>query len=277
MASKAPYDLQAKFRALSKSLRASYEALDAGGKHGGEKGLRRETVLCEFLAKHLPPAYGVARGEVVSAEGWTSKQVDVVIYDAFHSPLLEESEGSKVFPAECVYAAIELKARLDATSLLEALATVGSAKGLARNALVEQHHGHRLYSEPRENPPIFGVLFAMESSATPQHLVTELVKQHRKLVPQGWLDCVCIMDKALIYQFARHPKVFGADQWTPTMLDEKAYLGYYDSKEDTLFLFYLFLLYQLNARDLFPPDLLAYARHARMPPAQVFSRRPYDR
>ena len=124
-----PFDLQAKFRAVSRALRASYDAEGVRGGHGGEKGLQRDSVLGQFLARHLPPSYGVSRGEVVAANGAISRQVDVVIYDALRSPLLQDSDVSRVFPAECVYTAIELKPVLNRSTLAEAVSNIASVNG----------------------------------------------------------------------------------------------------------------------------------------------------
>jgi len=255
-----PFNLRAKFRAVSRALRASYDAEGVGGGHGAEKGLRRDSVLGQFLARYLPPAYGVSRGEVVDAGGAISKQVDVVVYDAFHSPVLQDSEVSRIFPAECVYAAIEVKPRLNAGSLTEAVLNIASVKTLYRSAIVEQHHGHRIYDGPKENPPIFGAIFALEASDVAGHIVPALAQLHREMPPETWVDCVCVLDQALIYHFCYLVNEAGGSLWEPAVLDEDTRLGRYDSGEDTLFLFYLFLLYQLNAKDLFPPDLMRYVR-----------------
>jgi len=260
-----PFDLQAKLRAVSRALRASYEADSVGGGHHGEKGLRRDSVLSQFLARHLPPCYGVSRGEVVAAGGAISRQVDVVVYDAFHAPLLQDSPVSRVFPAECVYAAIEVKDNLDHVALAKAVANVASVKTLDRSAIVEQHGGHRILHGPKQNPPIFGAIFALGASDVAKSIVPLLAQHHREMPPETWVDCVCILDRALIYHFAYLVNPLGEALWLPGVLDPDTRLGHYESKEDTLFLFYLFLLHQLNAKDLFPPDLMRYARGGPLP------------
>ena len=259
-----PFDLQAKFRAVSRALRASYEADSVGGSHGGKKGLRRESVLAAFLARHLPPCYGVSRGEVVAADGAGSRQVDLVVFDAHHAPLLQGSEASRVFPAECVYAAIEAKDDLNQISLAKAVENVASVKRLARSAIVEQHGGHGIYHGPKENPPVFGAIFALRSSDVAKSIVPFLADLHVALPEEEWVDCVCVLDRALIYHFAYMVNPLGEGRWLPSVLDPDTRLGHYESGEDTLFLFYLFLLYQLNAKELFPPDLMRYARIAPM-------------
>ncbi|HUT35211.1 MAG TPA: DUF6602 domain-containing protein [Planctomycetota bacterium] len=252
-------DLRAKFRSVSKALRASFEAESVGGVHRAEKGARREQVLRDFLTRYLPPCYGVGSGEIVDSRGWCSKQIDIVIYDAHHSPLLQDSDASRVFPAESVYAVIAFTPFLSAAELGESVANVTSAKNLARNAIVADHDGHRIYHGPRENPAPFAAIFALGAPDTGKALVPRVAELHRGKVPDAWVDCICVLDQALVYHFL--PVEVGRDKlrWAPTSCLEDACLGYYASGQDTLFLFYLFLMHQLNARSLFPPDLLTYA------------------
>ncbi|MBM4040387.1 MAG: hypothetical protein FJ290_17915 [Planctomycetes bacterium] len=270
-----PFDLQTKLRALSRALRASYEADSVGGSHAAERGLRRECVLGQFLARHLPPCYGVARGEVVAANGAISRQVDVVVYDALHAPLLQDSPASRVFPAECVYAAIEVKAKLNPAELAAAAANIASVKTLERSAIVEQHGGHRIYHGPKQNPPIFGAIFALDTPSDVAKTIVPLLAHHHRSMPIGsWVDAVCILDRALIYHFAYFTNPLGEALWVPSVIDPDTRLGHYESGDDTLFLFYLYLLYQLNAKDLFPPDLLRYAQTVRVPDPTIYRGSP---
>ena len=268
MVRKAPAsDLKAKFRAVSRELRARWEGGRASGRHAGEKGLRSEGALKEFLARLLPPKYGVSRGEVVAATGEVSKQMDIVIYDAHHSPLLEECEASRVFAAESVYAVMEVKPHLHPALVAEAVRNVGSAKVLDRSCIVEEHGGHRILHGPRRNPPIFGAVFAFDGGDM-EALGAQLHKVQSRLARDVWVDCVCVLDKAVFYHF--RPLGEEADQWQPAFIGRNTLLGYWDAGEDALLLFYLLLMHQLNARDLFPPDLHRYTAALREVPAKVY-------
>jgi len=59
--------------------------------------------------------------------------------------------------------------------------------------------------------------------------------------------------------------------YRPGFLGPDSVLGYYESGEDTLLLFYLFLLAQLNARDLFPPDLHRYTTTLSSPRLNLYN------
>ena len=274
MPADAPFNLPAKFQAMSRALRASFDAHAVGGYHSYEKGLRSENVLCDFLAGYLPPRYGVSRGEVVAATGQRSRQIDLVIYDALHAPLLQDTETSRIFFAESVYAAIELKPRLSRSTLAEAVRTIASVKALYRGATLEAHGGHRTRGGPQPNPPIFGAIFALKASSVPDRIVPDLADHHRKLVHERWIDCICVLDQALVYHFARQPAPPGMEDWTPTFLSKGAKLGYYPTKEDTLFVFCLFLLHQLTSKVLAPPDVLRYARGMLLSDPRIYNPGP---
>lgn len=259
--------LQGKFRAAAAVLRARFEAMKQGGKHAGERGLRIEQVLIEFLREHLPPRYGVARGEVVDSRGRVSRQCDVVVYDALHAPMLLSNEISRVFPAECVFAVIEVKSNLARDALAKAVEVVVGVKELDRSAVVAQHGGHRMLHGIVANPVPFGAVFALSGMDMQRTLVPALDEFQGHVRPVLRVDCVCVLDAALAYYFA--PPAEGRS-WVPSVATEKTRLGYYASGEDTLLMFYLFLMHQLAMRELFPPDLLRYAAGFQPPEQFVY-------
>jgi len=252
------FDLAAKFRALSRALRARFEECDAGGKHHVEKGQRREGVVLEFLRGHLPPRYGVSRGEVVAATGEASRQMDALIYDAFRAPVLLESEGSRLLAAESIYAAIEVKPRLTVTELRGAVANLQSAKALSRAAVVGLGGPAR-----QPNPPVFGVIFSFES--VDRRLVAQQLRAHQEgLPPALWVDCVCVLDEAVLYRYSGAPGM-----WTPEAATSPTPLASVAAGHDSLLLFYLLLLQDLNAKMLRPPDLLHYAQSMGLPAPEL--------
>jgi hypothetical protein len=50
--------------------------------HMGDRGSYREAIIRDFLRPFLPDCYGLSTGEVFSADGKQSTQIDVVVYDA---------------------------------------------------------------------------------------------------------------------------------------------------------------------------------------------------
>ncbi|GMO11149.1 DUF6602 domain-containing protein [Bradyrhizobium ottawaense] len=85
--------------------------------HNGELGRNAEEILKSILEKILPKRFSVGTGVIINARGEVSQQTDIVIYDGFYnSPLLSEF-GSCVYPAEMVYATIEVKTVLKKSEL----------------------------------------------------------------------------------------------------------------------------------------------------------------
>ncbi len=80
--------------------------------HPGELGTGREEVVRDFLRKHLPKRFGVSTGFVFDAQGKVSRQIDVVVYDAYLCPSFETVGGKMFFPCESVVAVGEAKSQL---------------------------------------------------------------------------------------------------------------------------------------------------------------------
>jgi hypothetical protein len=80
--------------------------------HYGERGRIAEEIIKSVLTRTLPKRFSIGTGVVISAHGDVSRQTDIVIYDNFYnSPLLSEF-GACLFPAEIVFATIEVKSKL---------------------------------------------------------------------------------------------------------------------------------------------------------------------
>src|ERR1700683_5132792 len=76
-----------------------------------------EEIIKSVLGRTLPKRFSIGTGVVISAHGEVSRQTDIVIYDNFYnSPLLSEF-GSGLFPAEIVFATIEVKSVLTKNEL----------------------------------------------------------------------------------------------------------------------------------------------------------------
>ena len=102
--------------------------------HKGERGEYRERIVQEFLRPYLPECYGLGRGEVFSANGESSRQIDIVIYDAIFSSVLMKDEKSQLFPCESVFGSIEVKTELTGETLEQGVENIVSLKRLDREA-----------------------------------------------------------------------------------------------------------------------------------------------
>lgn len=61
-------------------------------RHRGETGGRREDDLREFLRSFLPERLGIGSGEIAASDGSVSPQMDLIVYDALETPLLDQAE-----------------------------------------------------------------------------------------------------------------------------------------------------------------------------------------
>jgi len=254
------FDLAATFRSLSQALRARLDATD-GGRHLVEKGRRREGELREFLRAHLPPAYGVTQSEAISAGGETSRQTDVLLYDALQAPVLLAADSSSLLAIESVYAGIEVKPLLTAAALARAADNLASLKALPRTALMRPRDGCPPEDMPRSNPAVFGAIFAYESDP-PLRLLEALCALCKDRPPELWVDCVVVLDKAVIHRKTFRPAPEGRS-WR--YFDHRTPLACIEAGEDSLLVFYLLLLQDLNRKVLYPPDLMRYALSLGLP------------
>jgi Domain of unknown function (DUF6602) len=102
--------------------------------HSGAKGAVSESEWCETIGDFLPNRYETTSAIIIDADGETSDQIDLVIYDRHHSPLLFEQEGFRYIPAESVYAVFEVKQELDRGYVEYAIDKARSVRRLRRTS-----------------------------------------------------------------------------------------------------------------------------------------------
>ena len=100
--------------------------------HRGDRGEFRERVIEAFLRPFLPECYGIGSGQVFSADGQSSRQIDVVFYDAVFSNILFKNEQNSLFTAESVYGTMEVKSYLSSDDLRTSVENIFSVKSLPR-------------------------------------------------------------------------------------------------------------------------------------------------
>jgi hypothetical protein len=102
--------------------------------HSGAKGAVSESEWCRTIGRFLPNRYEVTKAIIIDAEGSPSDEIDLVIYDRHHSPLLFEQEGFRYIPAESVYAVFEVKQELDRANVEYAMDKARSVRSLRRTS-----------------------------------------------------------------------------------------------------------------------------------------------
>ena len=141
--------------------------------HMGDRGAVRERIVTKFLRPFLPPCYGLDSGEVFSADGLQSAQIDIVIYDAIFSTILFRGEETCLFPAESVFGSIEVKSHLNSNELKASIDNIASLKRLVRpdsdvadlSPLLRMNLGPGLSISPGKMNPYLGYIFGYQGIA----------------------------------------------------------------------------------------------------------------
>jgi hypothetical protein len=99
----------------------------------GKRGDQREKALKAFLEKYLPKKFSLGTGNIIDSKGNISRQCDIVIYDSLNCPILYTENEYQLFPAEAVYAVIEVKSVLSALEIDNCIENIRSVKSLIRD------------------------------------------------------------------------------------------------------------------------------------------------
>lgn len=167
--------------------------------HNTTAGSIREFLVREILRRFLPSIVTIETGKVFDSAGRKSKQIDLILFDA-RVPCLRSPDGTGLFPIEGVFAAIEVKTRLDSKEdifgAMENCESVDRLEPIADDKYVEgiESAWERLFREGRgwrdayvlakylERPATY--VFALQDGASTTLLAESLeewIERPRKL------------------------------------------------------------------------------------------------
>ena len=248
-------DLKGLFADLQNEMESKLRAIRKHSTHCGVMGDASEISWIEFLRTYLPDKYKIDKAIVIDSEGNTSKQIDIVIYDAVFTPFIFNQGGSKYVPAEGVYAVFEVKQ--DAEGNVETAGDkVRSVRELKRTTTEMVNGGKR--NPPRDLTKIIGGLLASSCSYQP-----DTFKQHVKnLSGLEGLDCGCCLDSfAFRGKYDGEQKIMGKDQTSVAYYYNHRTCSdvFLSNRENSLFTFFLQLNYYLKEIGTVPAiDVNAY-------------------
>ena len=184
-------------------MRADVERVRAAMTHPGLKGGEFEKIFRQFLRQYVPAALDISTGQAVDSKGGVSKQMDVILSDARKTPILYQTDETRVVPIECVYSVIEVKATLtqgDLDSILENMLSVKLLQKLAHQP--EDNLISRTVNMYGQQWPIWPVnyyVFAF-GGADLMSIAKGLqeVTTTRALPANTRVDMVCILDQGVI-------------------------------------------------------------------------------
>lgn len=119
-------DLQGYHQSIASELRSINRRIRQliGDAHWLTDGEYKEAILRRVLRSHVPEVMRVGTGFVCYPRGQTSKQLDILLTDT-RKPTLFKDEGLVIVTADAVRAVIEVKTRLNTTTLRAALSKLG--------------------------------------------------------------------------------------------------------------------------------------------------------
>jgi hypothetical protein len=231
-------DIREIFQGIANKLLADFDQIQAQIEHDGERGRQRERALKAFLAKYLPKKYALGTGHILDKTGNTSKQCDIVIYDAFNCPLLLAEEGYQLFPAEAVFGVVEVKSVFDASALAEGVRNIQSVKRLERGE------------------PIAGSIFAYRSRYKKKPRIETaagaLRRENRSVLPRERVDLICVLTDGLLFNYKTEP------HWGEGK-EGSGLIACIDATPSILLLFLFWLTEILKERHSSMPNLVGYA------------------
>ena len=103
-------ELDARLQGIHCGLMAAYKA--GSQSTCASKGIEREIFLRRFLAQVLPPIFRFGHGEIIDTSKKISGQIDIIIENPFFPSLPVVDGGPRLYLAEGVAAALEVKSNI---------------------------------------------------------------------------------------------------------------------------------------------------------------------
>nr|QNO52544.1 hypothetical protein BJKGENCM_00034 [Methanosarcinales archaeon ANME-1 ERB6] len=75
------------FDSISKRMMLDFEEISKTLTHPGLKGTSKEEKFREFLRKYFPMNLDMSKGQIIDSDGHISKEIDVIVSDAFKTPI----------------------------------------------------------------------------------------------------------------------------------------------------------------------------------------------
>ncbi|GGJ89064.1 hypothetical protein GCM10010123_18290 [Pilimelia anulata] len=86
-------------------------------KHNATLGAENETIFGRLLERILPRKYDIGTGMIIDSHSNYSRQTDLIVYDRSELPTLFAQSTQLIHAIESVYAAIEVKTRLQVSDI----------------------------------------------------------------------------------------------------------------------------------------------------------------
>jgi hypothetical protein len=229
-------DFEFFFDSISKKMLIDFESIKKIiEKKPTVTGQILENTVREFLTKYFPPSLGITSGYIFDVNGNESRQIDIIIYDAFRTPVFINSENIRVVPAECVYAVIEVKSLINTRELKDIFENMRSVKSLQKNAYTHRYQDApitwNVYGTHEPIWPINYYVFGFDSMDL-KSLKDNIQQFHNdNMLPiSKRIDAVCVMKKGIICNYNKDDEITflpGNETHLGEFATEKALLVFY--------------------------------------------------
>ena len=155
-------------------------------------GTATERHWIDLFTRYLPRRYCATSAFVIDADGQSSQQIDIAIYDHFYSPRWFHDDSQPYIPAESVYAIFEVKQALSALVIRDASRKAASVRRLRRTSAPLLSAGS-LYPPKRPAPILAGILSV--DAPQPNAMSARFTSQLQNLGPQERLDLGCSLGR----------------------------------------------------------------------------------
>ena len=81
--------------------------------HSGKFGAYRESLAKTWLRTFVPSKFGLGNGFLITANNRVSTQCDIIFYDNYETPVIENLDNQKFYPIETVAGVIEMKSDIN--------------------------------------------------------------------------------------------------------------------------------------------------------------------
>lgn len=253
-------DLEKIFSIRAETLNKQIELI--ADQPGELRGRAREVLMSDFLEPLLPDKMGIEGGVVFSTTGASSGEMDIIVYDKESYALFKPfayymPKRAKPFPAEVVYATIEVENRLTQTRLEEIARKIQKTKSFPKTAFHPQQaviRSFNLYGKQFEFFPTIGGIFTYESEE-PQLLIEKLASLNTEIDADQQIDFICILNRGVIAYNNQKDCVFLPKATATRDLELRFSSG---TPANNLKWFYLALMHLLSQAWVLPINVLKY-------------------
>lgn len=190
--------------AVSKDMESQVANIRAAFTHPGTKGGSAEATIRRFFEEYYPASVGVAHGQIVDAKGNSSRQHDVILYDATKTPILytDKEQSTRLVPVEGVIAVIESKMTMKLSDLEPTVESAKTLKSLERKAYYLSDKDivirkQQAYGKEYDVVPPLYFLFAFEGP-DPVSVATRLQQLQGNSPLDQRVDMACIMNRGAV-------------------------------------------------------------------------------